>query len=177
MFQVVGVKCYLCQCLGTQVFPIPPLTDHCKIGLQHCHALASNTRRPARALLVEMLQHLWASGSSQTLDYKACKFIPSASKECQQKKSIIYRSTGLIQVICERVVVLVVCDQPLESSVHHCTYDTEVPMALVAPLLPDNNDIQFRGKAGQTLNKGGHILGEVGNIPTVTILSLGQSVD
>ena len=80
---------------------------------------------------------------------------------------------GLIQVICERVVVLVVCDQPLESSVHHCTYDTEVPMALVGPLLPDNNDIQFRGKAGQTLNKGGHILGEVGNIPTVTILSLG----
>ena len=31
---------------------------------------------------------------------------------------------------------------------HHCTSDTEVPMALVGPLLPDNNDIQFRGKAG-----------------------------
>ena len=40
-------------------------------------------------LLVEMLQHLWASGSSQILDYIACKFIPAASKECQQKKSII----------------------------------------------------------------------------------------
>ena len=60
---------------------------------------------------------------------------------------------------------------------HHCTSDTEVLMALVGPLLPDNNDIQFRGKAGQTLNKGGHILGEVDNMPTVTILSLGQSVD
>ena len=54
---------------------------------------------------------------------------------------------------------------------------SEVPMALVGPLLPDNNDIQFRGKAGQTLNKGGHILGEVDNMPTVTILSFGQSVD
>ena len=106
-----------------------------------------------------------------------CKFIPAASKECQQKKSIILQKYGLIQVICERVVVLVVCDQPLESSVHHCTSDTEVPMALVGPLLTDNNDIQFRGKAGQTLNKGGHILGEVDNMPTVTILSLGQSVD
>ena len=40
-------------------------------------------------ILVEMLQHLWASGSSQILDYIACKFIPAASKECQQKKSII----------------------------------------------------------------------------------------
>ena len=58
---------------------------------------------------------------------------------------------------------------------HHCTSDMEVPMALVGPLLPDNNDIQFRRKAGQTLNKGGHILGEVDNMPTVTILSLGQS--
>ena len=38
---------------------------------------------------VEMLKHLWASGLSQTLDYIACKFIPAASKECQQKKSII----------------------------------------------------------------------------------------
>ena len=55
---------------------------------------------------------------------------------------------------------------------HHCTSDTEVPMALVGPLLPDNNDIQFRGKAGQTLNKGGHIMGEVDNMPTVTLLSL-----
>ena len=53
-----------------------------------------------------------------------------------------------VQVICERVAVLVVCDQPLESSVHHCTSDTEVPMALVGPLLPDDNDIQFRGKVG-----------------------------
>ena len=77
----------------------------------------------------------------------------------------------------QRVVVLVVCDQPLESSVHHCTSDTEVPMAVVGPLLPDNNDIQFRGKAGQTLSKRGHILGEVDNMPTVPILSLGQSVD
>ena len=93
------------------------------------------------------------------------------------RRKVFYRSTGLIQVICERVVVLVVCDQPLESSVHYCTSDTEVPMALVGPLLPDNNDIQFRGKAGQTLKKGGHILGEVDNMPTVTILSLGQSVD
>ena len=171
MFQVVGVKCYLCQCLGTQVFPIPPLTDHCKIGLQHCHALASNTRRPARALLVEMLQHLWASGSSQTLDYKACKFIPAASKECQQKKSIILQKYG-VDTSYLRESGSTGC--PLESSVHHCTSDMEVPMAL---LLPDNNDIQFRAKAGQTLNKGGRILGEVGNIPTVTILSLGQSVD
>ena len=92
----------------------------------------------------------------------------------QLQRSVNRRSTGLIQVISERVVVLVVCDQPLESSVHHCTSDTEVPMALVGPLLPDNNDIQFRGKA---VNKGGHILGEVDNMPTVTILSLGQSVD
>ena len=60
---------------------------------------------------------------------------------------------------------------------HDCTSDTEVPMALVGPLLPHNNDIQFRGKTGQTLNKGGHILVEVDNMPTVTILSLGQSVD
>ena len=59
---------------------------------------------------------------------------------------------------------------------HHCTSDTEVPMALVGPH-PDNNDIQFRGKAGQTPNKGGHILGEVDNMPTVTILSLGKYVD
>ena len=56
---------------------------------------------------------------------------------------------------------VVVCDQPLESSKHHCTSDTEVPMALVGPLLPDNNDIQFRGKAGQTLKTGGHILSAV----------------
>ena len=55
---------------------------------------------------------------------------------------------------------------------HHCTSDTEVLMALVGPLLPDNNDIQFRVKA---VNKGGHILGEVDNMPTVTILSLWQS--
>ena len=46
-------------------------------------------------LLVEMLQHLWASGSSQTLDYIACKFIPAASKECQQKKSIILQKYGV----------------------------------------------------------------------------------
>ena len=74
------------------------------------------------------------------------------------------------------MVVLVVCNQPLESSEHHCMSDTEVPMALVGHLLPDDNDIQFRGKAGQTLSKGGHILGEVDNMPTVPILSLGQSV-
>ena len=75
-----------------------------------------------------------------------------------------------------RVVVLVVCDQPLESSEDHCTSDMEVPMALVGPLLPDDNDIQLRGKAGQTVRKGGHILREVDNMPTVPILSLGQSV-
>ena len=123
-------------------------------------------------VLVGMLQHLWVSGSSQTLDYIACKFIPAASKEFQQ----FYRSTGLVYTsyLRESGIVLVVCDQPLESSVHHCTSDTEVPMALVGPLLPDNNDIQFRGKAGQTLNKGGHILGEVDNMPTVTILSWGS---
>ena len=72
-----------------------------------------------------------------------------------------------------RVVVLVVCDQPPQSSEHHCTSDTEVPMALVGP---HNNYIQFRGKAGQTLSKGGHVLGEVDNMPTVPILSVGQSV-
>ena len=72
------------------------------------------------------------------------------------------------------MVVLVVCDQPLESYKHHCTFDTE---ALVGPLLPDNNDIQFRGKAGQTVREGGHILRKVDNMPTVTILSMGQSVD
>ena len=76
-----------------------------------------------------------------------------------------------------RVVVLVVCDQPLESSEHHCTSDTKVPMALVGPLLPDDDDVQLRGKAGQTLSKGGHILREVDNMPTVPILSQGQSVD
>ena len=43
-------------------------------------------------ILVEMLQHLWASGSSQTLDYI---FIPAASKECQQKKSIILQKYGV----------------------------------------------------------------------------------
>ena len=116
-----------------------------------------------------MLQHLWASGSSQILDYIACKFIPAASKECQQKKSIILQK---YRFDTSYLRVLVMCDQPLESSVHHCTSDTEVSMALVGPLLPDNNDIQFRGKAGQTLNKGGHILGEVDNMPTVTLLSL-----
>ena len=46
-------------------------------------------------VLVEMLQHLWASGSSQTLDYIACKFIPAVSKECQQKKSIILQKYGV----------------------------------------------------------------------------------
>ena len=46
-------------------------------------------------ILVEMLQHLWASGSSQTLDYIACKFIPAASKECQQKKSTILQKYGV----------------------------------------------------------------------------------
>ena len=51
------------------------------------------------------------------------------------------------------MVVLVVCDQPLESSEHHCTSDTEVSMALVGPLHPDDNDIKLRGKAGQTERK------------------------
>ena len=59
------------------------------------------------------------------------------------------------------------CDQPLESSEHHCTSDTEVSMALIGPLLPDYNDIQLRGKVGQTLREGGHILGEVDSMPTV----------
>ena len=45
--------------------------------------------------LYVLLQHLWASGSSQTLDYIACKFIPAASKECQQKKSIILQKYGI----------------------------------------------------------------------------------
>ena len=54
--------------------------------------------------------------------------------------------------------------------------DTEVPMALVGPLLLHHNDIQLRGKAGQTVREGGHILGEVDNMPTVPILSLRQSV-
>ena len=114
-----------------------------------------------------MLQHLWASGSSQTLDYIA---IPAASKECQQKKSIILQKYGVDASYLRE-------SGSTGCAVHHCTSDTEVPMAPVGPLLPDNNDIQFRGKAGQTLNKGGHILGEVDNMPTVTILSLGQSVD
>ena len=54
------------------------------------------------------------------------------------------------------MVVLFVCDQPLESSEHNCTSDTEVSMALVGPLLPDDNDIKLRGKAGQTERKRPH---------------------
>ena len=43
-----------------------------------------NTHACVNTLLVEM-----------TLDYIACKFIPAASKECQQKKSIILQKYGV----------------------------------------------------------------------------------
>ena len=60
--------------MNVRPFQIPP-------RVLHFSALVIITSGNASAL--------WASGSSQTLDYIACKFIPAASKECQQKKSII----------------------------------------------------------------------------------------
>ena len=65
---------------------------HCMNGLSKlCEPFYMHV---IETVLVEMLQHSWASGSSQTLDYRECTFMwaciiyarlfPAASKECHQ---------------------------------------------------------------------------------------------
>ena len=81
----------VCKAFGGQCVCLPGVRgrqcDECRPGTYDLSP--SGCTGKEYIILVEMLQHLWASGSSQILDYIACKFIPAASKECQQKKSII----------------------------------------------------------------------------------------